>query len=63
MNKLTIFGVATLQQDHPFLLCSVIAGEGYLDQYKIKKGDHFIIPYNYGTFEINGNVEMIVSHT
>ncbi len=63
VNKLTIDGVATLQQDHPFLLCSVIAGEGYLDQYKIKKGDHFIIPYNYGTFEIKGNVEMIVSHT
>lgn len=63
VNKLTICGMSTLQQDHPFILCSVIDGAGYLDQYKIKKGDHFIIPCNYGTFEIKGNVEMIVSYT
>ena len=63
VNRILVHGMATFKQEHSFMLCSVISGEGYLDEYKIKKGDHFIIPYHYGTFEIKGNIEIIVSNT
>jgi mannose-6-phosphate isomerase len=45
----------------------VINGEGTLThngkQYGLKKGSHFIIPVGLGEFEIEGKVELIVSHT
>jgi mannose-6-phosphate isomerase len=53
-------------QNQPFMLVSVIDGEGMLetakDKWPVKKGDHFIFPYQFGSFNIRGNVEMIVSH-
>ena len=63
VNRVSVSGTATFRQEHSFMLCSVIGGEGCLDQYFVKKGDHFIIPYEYGTFEIKGNVQMILSNT
>lgn len=63
VNKILVNGIALLQQDHPFLLCSVIDGAGCVDQYTVKKGDHFIIPYNYGSFKVSGQMNIIVSHT
>ncbi|RAK20386.1 mannose-6-phosphate isomerase type 1 [Anoxybacillus vitaminiphilus] len=55
-----------LEQDKPFMLVSVIDGEGTIGteegEWEIRKGDHFILPYQLGTFRINGNVQMIVSH-
>jgi mannose-6-phosphate isomerase len=47
---------------HPFLLVSVIKGAGKLDDIKIKKGDHFILPAGYGDFTMTGELECIVSH-
>ncbi len=63
VSRLSVFGEVLLKQEHGFMLCSVISGQGYLDKYIIKKGDHFIIPYEYGTFGIKGNLEMIISNT
>jgi mannose-6-phosphate isomerase len=55
-----------LEQDKPFMHVSVIAGEGMIKteegKREICKGDHFILPYQLGTFQINGNVQMIVLH-
>ena len=33
-----------LEQTYPFLLISVIAGEGYADRSPLNRGDHFIVP-------------------
>ena len=44
-----------------FLLVSVIDGEGTIDGNTIKKGSHFILPYEYGRFQMEGNVELIAS--
>lgn len=53
-------------RDH-YLLVSVINGEGTLShtgtQYELKKGTHFIIPVGFGEFQIDGDCELIVSHT
>ena len=49
-----------------FLLCSVSNGEATLKQngyeYPLEKGDHFILPSDFGEFKIEGNMELIVSH-
>lgn len=48
-------------QDNPFMIMSVISGKGYIDGKMIKKGDHFILPYQYGNVSINGELEIIAS--
>ncbi|GMB09379.1 mannose-6-phosphate isomerase, class I [Thermolongibacillus altinsuensis] len=55
-----------LEQDKPFMLVSVIDGEGTIiteeGEWKIRKGDHLILPYQLGTFQVKGTAQMIVSH-
>jgi mannose-6-phosphate isomerase len=50
-----------------YLLLSVIKGEGALihdgEKYSLKKGTHFIVPVGFGGFSLEGNCEVIVSHT
>ncbi|QNO14658.1 mannose-6-phosphate isomerase, class I [Alkalicella caledoniensis] len=45
-----------------FKIVSVLSGSGYLDVNKIEKGDHFIIPHEYGDYVIEGDLELIISH-
>jgi mannose-6-phosphate isomerase len=65
--KWTIEGKATFSTDDRYLLVSVIDGDGTLihagEHYPLKKGTHFILPIGFGEFELDGNVELIVSHT
>jgi mannose-6-phosphate isomerase len=53
-------------QDKPFLIGSVLKGEGTITtdegSFTILKGNHFILPNGLGTFEIKGHVELIVSY-
>ena len=50
-----------INQNRPFLLCSIISGECKLDKNIFKKGDHFIIPCNFGRAHFLGNAEIIFS--
>ena len=50
-----------INQNRPFLLCSIISGECKLDTNIFKKGDHFIIPCNFGRAHFLGNAEIIFS--
>lgn len=47
-------------------LASVIEGNGQIKTADgtslIKKGDHFILPFDLGDFEIKGNLELIDLH-
>lgn len=56
----------SMKQDQPFMLFSVIEGKGVLktggQKYELYKGDHFILPYELGDFNIKGNIQIIVSH-
>lgn len=63
VRKVTVQGTSSMMQKEGFLLCSVIHGSGTLNQYTIKKGDHFIIPSDYGELVLKGNMEMIISNT
>ncbi|MCH1627838.1 mannose-6-phosphate isomerase, class I [Fredinandcohnia sp. SECRCQ15] len=57
----------TFEQDKPFLIGSVLKGAGEIiteeGSFPIKKGTHFILPSGLGSFEIKGEVELIVSHS
>ncbi|MFC7394695.1 mannose-6-phosphate isomerase, class I [Scopulibacillus cellulosilyticus] len=61
-----IRGFAKVSKAQPFLLASVISGDGSMNvdgkTYQIKKGDHLIVPAGIDVFELDGNVEIIVSH-
>lgn len=46
----------------PFLIASVIEGEGSIDGMKVKKGDHFILPNGYDTFLLEGKLSLITSY-
>jgi len=64
--KWEIETAATINQDQSFLICSVIKGAGEIRKddilYPLNKGDHFILPNEFGYFEILGDLELIVSH-
>ncbi|MEW9501923.1 mannose-6-phosphate isomerase, class I [Jeotgalibacillus marinus] len=64
--KWDINGNAVFQQDQPYMLVSVIEGEGTITTqqgtFDLHKGDHFILPNDLGELEITGNIQLIVSH-
>ena len=62
VNKVQIHGEASFTQDKPFLNVSVLEGEGSIDGYAIKKGDHFILPAGYGEYKLSGELLMITSN-
>lgn len=62
VNKIQINGKQTLNQTEPFTILSVIDGEGSIDETRIKKGDHFLLPAGYGEYCITGNIQLITSH-
>ncbi len=48
-------------QEHPFLIMSVIEGDGLIDGQLIRKGDHFILPCDYGQVALQGQMEIIAA--
>ena len=40
---------------------SILEGEGTLDKVPVKKGDHLILPANYGTYHLCGTMMIITS--
>lgn len=54
-------GELEVEQNQPFLLCSVIEGDCVLDGNKFSKGSHFILPNNFGHAKFTGKAEIIFS--
>lgn len=63
VNKIELKGTKEFVQDNPFLILSILEGEGTIDGQPIKKGDHFILPSGYGSYELSGNMMIITSYT
>lgn len=65
VEKWELDGSASLKQEKPFLLVSVIEGEGELikegEHFFFKKGDHFLLPSYFGEYNLRGNTNCIVS--
>lgn len=62
VKKISVHGEHEFTQNQPFLNVSVIEGAGEINGTPIKKGSHFILPSNYGTFKLKGHMDLIVSH-
>jgi mannose-6-phosphate isomerase len=64
--KWDLDGRASFLQKEPFLLASVIEGEGKFvvddENFYWKKGDHFIIPATISQFILEGKAELVISH-
>ena len=60
--KIKLHGEQDFEQAELFQIMSVIDGMGEINGTPIKKGDHFILPADYGTFKLKGEMELIVSH-
>lgn len=59
--KLDVTQPVTIEQNNPFLIMSVIEGEGLINGQMIHKGDHFIVPNGYGEIRLQGNMQLIAS--
>lgn len=59
--KMTVAGQMTLNNDFPFMLCSVVEGCGTIDGKSVKAGDHFILPSGYKEAELEGEMTLITS--
>lgn len=49
------------EQEEPFLIMSVVEGDGLLNGIYMKKGDHVILPNGYGNVELHGSMQIIAS--
>ncbi|MCR4585670.1 MAG: hypothetical protein K5686_08090 [Lachnospiraceae bacterium] len=67
LEKNTDYSVWTLKvngsvsvplKDNGFVMASVLEGEGDINGRWIKKGDHFIVPFGYGTCEFSGSMRI-----
>ena len=59
--KIDVDAPLTITQDYPFLIMSVIDGDGLINGQMIKKGDHFILPSGYGKVDLQGKMSIIAS--
>lgn len=66
VEKWDISAPTFFQAKPQYFICSALSGSGQLvvqDQnFPIQKGDHFILPAHFGPYQINGQLELIVSH-
>lgn len=66
VEKFHIASHVSLENRHPFMLMSVVDGEGALivekDIYPIKKGDHLMLSSEVSKYELEGKLEIIVSY-
>ena len=60
--KVTVSGAMGFVVDAPFMLATVVAGEGIFNGRAVKKGDHFLIPNEVRQAELSGRMELILSN-
>ena len=61
VDKYDINGTFQVEFAVPFTNVSIIEGTGMINGISLKKGDHFIIPHQYGTCKFEGQFSMICS--
>ena len=59
--KIEVDGGFVHEQKYPFLLMSVIDGNGEINGHSIAKGDHFIVPNECKEIQLNGKMQIIAS--
>lgn len=59
--KLDVSGEMVCEQKYPFLMVSVLEGNGTVNGQAVKKGDHFILPCGFGTVKMQGQMSLMAS--
>jgi beta-glucosidase len=59
--KMEVTKPVVFEQTHPFMIVSVIEGEGIVNGQMIHKGDHFILPAGIGEVDLRGRMTVIAS--
>ena len=59
--KLSLSGEMKIDQKYPFLIVSVLDGNGVMEGRPVKKGDHLLLPAGFGEVSLLGRMEMILS--
>lgn len=59
--KIDVNDRMSMHQEYPFLLMSVLEGDGIVNGQPVKKGDHFILPCGLGEVELQGGMSIIAS--
>ncbi len=62
VEKLELNGSIAFDMEDPFMNMSICEGEGTINGIPIKKGDHFIIPSDFGEYELSGKMLIIRSY-
>lgn len=60
LDKYELIGQSTIQNNKPFQMVSVIKGTGYIDNKKVKAGDHCIICYDQKEVFFDGNITVMI---
>ncbi len=59
--KLSLSGEMKIDQKYPFLILSVLSGNGVIEGRPVKKGDHLLLPAGFGEVSLLGRMELILS--
>lgn len=59
--EIRVGGSLRLKQPFPFLNMSVVDGFGEINEHPISKGDHFIVPCDFGNISLTGNLKLVAS--
>ncbi|WNS41717.1 mannose-6-phosphate isomerase, class I [Paenibacillus sp. MMS20-IR301] len=66
VEKWEVSGTAPVPANENYVLISIIEGEGSLlhreNHYKLNKGDHLILPVQFGPYQLQGELQAIISH-
>ncbi|UJF34946.1 mannose-6-phosphate isomerase, class I [Paenibacillus hexagrammi] len=66
VQKWNVDGPSSFEAPAKFTIFSVLSGEGKLIagqvSYELTKGDHFLLPLGFEAFQLDGTLELIVSH-
>lgn len=59
--KIEVSGEMAFEQKYPFMNMTITEGNGIIGSQPVKKGDHFILPNDYGNVELKGEMQIIAS--
>ena len=61
-HKHKVNGVLQLTADKSSFHCiTCVKGNGYIDGFEIHQGDSFFVPANYGSYGLDGNLEIVLT--
>ena len=60
LNKYDLNGLASIVNDKPFQLVSIVEGEGMADGKAVKKGDHFVVCSDQKSTDFKGNMTVMI---